>query len=208
MTNALRLDPTLRMPVANVEMSPSALLDRQLARLSGVDLGTVRGRVFDDERRRRIELVRPVMADAFGRTAFLTAPFDLVNIAAAADAEGSDVVVPDYLQRVRPPGPRGDPRTAVSETTDYVRQVADFGVAVVGVAAVARSETDRGSSYTDLDLASFRDSGEIEYGPTTRSSSRASPAAPGGSCDTVRIVTAKSVTSARTFAVPTSRSAR
>ncbi len=40
----LSLNPTLRAVVANVEMSPSRLLDRQLARLSGVPLTTIRRR--------------------------------------------------------------------------------------------------------------------------------------------------------------------
>src|SRR6516165_7455704 len=36
--DALRLTPTLRAVVSNVEMGPAVLLDRQLARLSGIDL--------------------------------------------------------------------------------------------------------------------------------------------------------------------------
>jgi hypothetical protein len=40
--DALRLTPTLRALVCNVEMPPMALLDRQLARLSGVSLTSIR----------------------------------------------------------------------------------------------------------------------------------------------------------------------
>ena len=43
---ALRHTPTLRALVANVEMGPAALLDRQLARLSGVEGGVIRHRRF------------------------------------------------------------------------------------------------------------------------------------------------------------------
>jgi replicative DNA helicase len=39
--DALRLTPAVKALVANVEMPPPALLDRQLARLSGVDLRTI-----------------------------------------------------------------------------------------------------------------------------------------------------------------------
>src|SRR5688572_12435947 len=42
--DALRLTPTLRALVVNVEMPPAVLLDRQLARLSGIDLTTIRYR--------------------------------------------------------------------------------------------------------------------------------------------------------------------
>ena len=43
-TDALRLTPTLRALVCNVEMPARVLLDRQLARLSGIDLETIRYR--------------------------------------------------------------------------------------------------------------------------------------------------------------------
>ncbi|QDT14604.1 DnaB-like helicase C-terminal domain-containing protein [Alienimonas californiensis] len=164
MTDALRIDPNLRLLIANVEMPPSALLDRQLARISGVDLGTVRGRVFDEQHGERIEAVRPVLEDVVNRTAFLRPPFDLENIARSVDAEDAGVVVLDYLQRIRPPGTHGDSRGSVAATMDYLRRFADAGMAVVAVAAVARAKNDRGSSYDGLNLASFRESSEIEYG--------------------------------------------
>ena len=40
-TDGLRLCDKLRVLVANVEMSPDVLLDRQLSRLSGIDLNDV-----------------------------------------------------------------------------------------------------------------------------------------------------------------------
>ena len=164
MTDALRLEKDLRLMIVNVEMSPAALLDRQMARLSGVDLGTVRGRVFDAERQARIEAAQPVLEDVFGRTAFVRPPFNLENIARSIDAVRADVVVLDYLQRIRPPGTHGDSRGSVSATMDFLRQFAAADVAVVAVAAVARAKNDRGSSYEGLTLASFRESSEIEYG--------------------------------------------
>ena len=45
--DALRLSADLRALVVNVEMPPGVLLDRQLARLSGVDLTTIRSRRFE-----------------------------------------------------------------------------------------------------------------------------------------------------------------
>jgi replicative DNA helicase len=49
---------------------------------------------------------------------------------------------------------------------DYLRQFADAGVAIIVVAALARSNDSKGrSSYTDaLSLASFRETSELEYG--------------------------------------------
>ncbi|MGH7194203.1 MAG: DnaB-like helicase C-terminal domain-containing protein, partial [Candidatus Saccharimonadales bacterium] len=46
-TDALRLTPTLRVLVCSIEMPPRVLLDRQLARLSGIDLTSIRYRRFD-----------------------------------------------------------------------------------------------------------------------------------------------------------------
>jgi replicative DNA helicase len=48
----------------------------------------------------------------------------------------------------------------------YLRQFADAGVAVVVVAAVARSKDAKGRSSYDagLSLASFRETSELEYG--------------------------------------------
>ena len=50
---------------------------------------------------------------------------------------------------------------------DYLRQFADAGVAVIVVAAVSRSKDSKGRSTYDgdaLNLASFRESSELEFG--------------------------------------------
>jgi replicative DNA helicase len=164
--DALALTPGLRALVANVEMTPSTLLDRQLARLSGVDLTTIRHRHLTaghgDAIAKGIEALDAV-AD---RLAFLSPPFDLGNVATSADAFDAGLIVLDYVQRIRSPGEHDDHRGAVSETMDYLRRFADAGVAIVVVAALARSKDKAGrSSYTDASsLASFRETSELEYG--------------------------------------------
>lgn len=45
--DALRLTPSLRALCCNIEMTPRVLLDRQLARLSGIDLDAIRYRRLD-----------------------------------------------------------------------------------------------------------------------------------------------------------------
>lgn len=47
--DALRITPTLRAVVCNVEMSVRALLERQLARVSGVPLDVIRKRTLGAE---------------------------------------------------------------------------------------------------------------------------------------------------------------
>ena len=54
--DAMRLDEDLRAVVCNVEMGPDVLLDRQLARLSGVPLGNIRYRNLGSEHADRVAI--------------------------------------------------------------------------------------------------------------------------------------------------------
>ena len=165
--DALRLTPTLRALVCNVEMRPGVLLDRQLARLSGVDLSTIRRRKLGPEHADRIDQAMSTLEPLAERLCFVRAPYDLANIAEAADAFEAGLLVIDYIQRVKPPGDHGDKRGSVDASMDYLRQFADAGVAVVVVSAVGRTRDGKGRSSYDaagLGLASFKESGELEYG--------------------------------------------
>jgi replicative DNA helicase len=165
--DALRLTPTLRALVCNVEMSTGALLDRQLARLSGVDLSLIRHRKLGAEHADRIDQAMQTLEPLAERLAFLRSPFDLANVAAAADAFDAQLLLLDYIQRIPPPGEHGDRRGSVNASMDYLRQFADVGVAVIVVSAIGRSKDSKGrSSYAGegLNLASFRESSELEFG--------------------------------------------
>jgi replicative DNA helicase len=164
---ALRHTPTLRAIVANVEMSPAALLDRQLARLSGIEAEVIRHRRFAAEHADRLDAGLATVETFAERLAFLEPPFDLANVAHAADAHGATIVVLDYLQRIMPPGNVADTRLRVNATMDMLRQFAAAGCAVLALSAVGRSRDAQGrSTYaaSAMSLASFRDSGELEYG--------------------------------------------
>jgi replicative DNA helicase len=164
---ALRHTDTLRVLVANVEMSPAALLDRQLARLSGVEAEAIRHRRFAAEHADRLDAGLATVESFADRLAFLEPPFDLANVAHAADAHGADIVVLDYLQRILPPGDVTDTRLRVNATMDMLRQFAAAGCAVLALSAVGRSRDNAGrSTYaaSAMSLASYRDSGELEYG--------------------------------------------
>jgi replicative DNA helicase len=165
--DALRLTPALRVCVCNVEMSPAALLDRQLARISGIDLTAIRHRKLIAAHAERIELAMNVLELVAERLCFVRPPFDLANVAATADAFHADLLLLDYIQRIPPPGDHGDKRSAVDATMNYLRQFADAKIAVIVVAAVSRTKDSRGrSSYAGegLNLASFRESSELEFG--------------------------------------------
>lgn len=164
---ALRHDPTLRALVANCEMAPSALLDRQLARLSGIEAEVIRHRRFTEEHAERLATGLATLEAVADRIAFLESPYDLANVAAAADTHGASVLVIDYIQRFAPPGDDVEARHKVNRTMDYLRRFAAGGHAVVVLSAVGRSKDSAGrSSYTGsgLTLASFRESSELEFG--------------------------------------------
>jgi replicative DNA helicase len=71
------------------------------------------------------------------------------------------------LQRFAPPGDVADPRLRANAVMDMLRQFAGQGCAVLALSAVGRSRDAAGrSTYSGaaMSLASYRDSGELEYG--------------------------------------------
>ena len=163
--DAVRATPDLRALVVNVEMSPGLLLDRQLARLSGVDLTTIRGRLFDDDHRDRLAYGIAELQTVGNRLAFLDGPYGLDNIAAAVDDFGADLLCLDYVQRIEVPGKHASKRESINALMDTLRQFADAGIGILAIAALGRSKNKAGqSSYETVGLASFRESAELEYG--------------------------------------------
>jgi len=165
--DALRLNPSLRAVVCNIEMTPAVLLNRQLARLSGIDLKTIRYRQFEEKHGSRLEAALNTLESIGERLAFCKPPYDLGNVAATADRFQASLIVLDYIQRIAPPGEHGDKRGSVDACMNFIRQFADYGVAVIVVAAVSRTKDKQGRSSYDADglsLASFRESSELEFG--------------------------------------------
>jgi replicative DNA helicase len=166
LADALTLTPSLNALVCNVEMSPSTPLDRQLARLADIDLTLIRHRRLTAEHSEAVERSMQALEALADRLAFVRPPFDLANVARSADAFDAGLILIDYIQRVSAPGEHGDRRGAVDATMSYLRQFADEGVAIIVVAALARSKDTKGrSSYGEgLSLANVRETSELEYG--------------------------------------------
>src|SRR5262249_19339415 len=95
--DALRLTPGLRAVVCNVEMNPADLLDRQLARLSGIDLTLIRHRRLAAGHADRIDQAMNPLEPLAERLAFVRPPFDLANVAATADAFDAQLLLLDYI---------------------------------------------------------------------------------------------------------------
>jgi replicative DNA helicase len=172
-TDAVRLSPELRVVVGNCEMPPAALLDRMLARLSGVPLGDIRHRRLTAQHADRLDVGLATLEGVAERLAFCRGEFSLRNIAATADtfaplapAGGSRLLIcVDYVQRLTGDSGPGDRRGSLEQCMSHLRQFADAGAAVLVVSAVGRQRDRSGSStYANLNLASFRESGELEFG--------------------------------------------
>jgi len=172
LTNQLTFDGVrkhsdLRTLICNVEVAPETLLDRQLARLSGVDAGRVRLREFEDGDRANLTWAFEQLEQIGDRIAFVEVGFDLRSIAKAADEHKANLVVLDYVQRIQPPGDQSDRRGSVDALMKYLREFAQGGMAVVAVSSVGRTRDAKGrSSYAGdgLGLASFKESSELEFG--------------------------------------------
>ncbi|MBA4106072.1 MAG: hypothetical protein C0485_09960 [Pirellula sp.] len=159
--DALR-DPNqtqLKALVANVEMSPEALLTRQLARLSGVGHAWLLHRDYDESATSRIREALDELRAVMPRLELMGPPFNLERLAERAIAFAADIVVVDYAQRFDFADRSPDPRAQTGALMDICRRIADQGRAVVVISAL-----NRASYGKEAGLGSFRESSELEYG--------------------------------------------
>jgi replicative DNA helicase len=94
-------------------------------------------------------------------------PYILDRIADAANDHGADLIVLDYAQRIEPSGRFNGMREKFNALMSILRQLADAGIGILAAAALTRSRDGRGRPSYDgkyLNLASFRESSELEYG--------------------------------------------
>jgi replicative DNA helicase len=161
-------NPSLRILMANVEMSADALLTRQLSRLSGVPLTAIWRRQVHPCDDGRLDDAARVIRSIIDRLAFVADPHRLDAIAKAGADFGADVLCLDYVQRIEPSGGANGMRERINCLMSELRRLADKGgVGILAAAAVSRSRDNRGKATYDghhLSMASLRESGELEFG--------------------------------------------
>jgi len=168
-TGALLLNPDLRAVFACVEMGERILMERVLSRLSGVYLGKILKRERDEFFAERIEAARAQLESLSNRLMFIRAPFTMMDVRAACDEFGPQIVALDYLQRIPADLSILETRQQVTHTMSAVRALAEQGPAVIAAAALNRQSSSRSQSRAEAtddnvnDLAAFRDSSDIEY---------------------------------------------
>jgi replicative DNA helicase len=160
----LRMNESTRLLVANVEMSPTLLVERIASRLSGVPLTAIADRIVTPEELGRVRAAVASLEPVAARLAFLRDPFSIEHLAAAGTEFGADVLIIDYDQRFAVGDGSKDKREQLESAATMLRRFCDAGAAVLAASAVARQKHAGGSTYRGLNLASFRGSSELEYG--------------------------------------------
>ena len=100
------------------------------------------------------------------RLAFMSPPYSIERLIEANATYEPDIVVVDYLQRIECCEGIMDSRQRLNSLMNQFRRLADTGACVVLVSAVSRTASKKNGGYDgqSLDLGSFRESSEIEYG--------------------------------------------
>ncbi len=160
----LRLNSSARLLVANVEMSPTLLVERIASRLSAVPLSRIADRTLWPDELERVRAATKALEPVANRLAFLAAPYALEHVAAAGTAFAANVLMIDYVQRFTVGDDGKDKREQLETAATVLRGFCDAGAAVFVASAVARQKGKSGSTYSGLGLASFRGSSELEYG--------------------------------------------
>src|SRR5262249_31377993 len=85
-------------------------------------------------------------------------------VAESADGSDANLILIDYLQRLTAPGSHRDKRSQTNAILDTLREFASSGRGLLVLSSVGRQPNKQGrSGYTGLSLASFKESGDIEY---------------------------------------------
>jgi len=156
--DALQLDPTLTATIANAETSFDGLLRREITRRTRIKSEHIRFGDITEAELAEIENVVSDMMPILERIEIVD-DCNLGNLLKLIDRPPGLLVV-DYLQKFTPTG--SDPRIGVNQVMAAMRTLAKADWAVVCLSATSRASKGHGGDK-DLSMASYRDSGEIEF---------------------------------------------
>lgn len=159
---ALEFKPDLTAVIANAESSFRMLLRRELCRRTGVSPRKLRFGDLSETDQKRIADIRPELQACTDRIQFMDPPFGVEGLRAICHQNKPGILLVDYLQKFAPPG---DPRSGVNEVVGQLRALTFKGWAVLALSATSRSQTKGGAGHDSqkLSLASFKESGELEF---------------------------------------------
>jgi replicative DNA helicase len=159
--DVLRNHPDMKAMIANAETLPEDLLARILARLAELLVGKIMDKSLSRQEKDRLKATLAEHNEALARLAFLKPPFSLDHLAGASDKFRAKLIVVDYIQRF---GHGKDQREELDGCMSNIRGFALEGAAMLVVSSIARHKNRNGSTYDGANLASYRGSGELEFG--------------------------------------------
>lgn len=154
---AMELNDDQRAYVLNCEMSPKALMRRELSRITGINPRAIRFNALSNADRALIADTLEQVGRRLQRMQLM--PGDASSLGKLASLPPGIVLV-DYLQRFNLGG--GDARSNVNDSMDLLRRLADIGHSVLAISATKRTKDGR-HDKEELSLSSFRESSEVEY---------------------------------------------
>jgi hypothetical protein len=158
MFDAIELDPTLRVVIANAEMDPETLLRRQLTREARIKSDDLRFGNLTPYEMEQVNTIAANLERKLANVSFLD-PCNLTQLT-MLKGQTPGMLIVDYLQIFAPSDK--DTRQGVNEVVKILIALKLLGWGVLALSAVKRNPKGK---YVpeDLDLSSFKESGEIEF---------------------------------------------
>jgi len=159
---ALEHMPELRVTVANAETGFEKLLKRELTRRSGVPSKALRFADLTQTQMEAVEQAAAAMEPLLQRVDVFEPPYSLPRIKQLLDVPPGLLVL-DYLQKFSPPDK--EPRVGANLVASSLRHLCHGGWGVLALSATSRQRGKGGSDHNSesLNLASLKESGEIEF---------------------------------------------
>lgn len=164
MFDSIRMDPTLKMMIANVEMTFAQIIMRELARVSGVNLSDIQNKTWEPQEKEQVETAYQQIESLADSFCYLEMPFDLKTVAKQIEIFEPDIVCLDYVQLIKIDSSkeRQENRIEIEQAMNVIRRMANLGIAFIVISAINRNTT--GNAYkSNLNLGRMSGSSSIEY---------------------------------------------
>jgi replicative DNA helicase len=170
LVEALTRNEELSCYLANVEMDPTVLLHRLVARQAQINLHALMEHAVSEEDTGRLSLGLEALAKIGDRLILAEPPFEFGRIVDEMENIGARLACIDYVQRVPVDTslvPHTDDRTRLEGLMSACRELARQDRCVFVVSAVGRTKNGKGqATYGDhLNYANLRGSSELEFAP-------------------------------------------
>ena len=162
-------DDSTKVLIDQVEMSPEKLIRRLVARFARVNAYKMRDAILSDDELLRIKCDGiPKLEQFSSRIANFDPPHVIEDVIENALDFGASVVCIDYLQRVKTRRrSSSDTRSNIDSVLSTCRDAAmTYGLTIFVASSLARTPSKQGADaycIDNLSMASFKDSGDIEY---------------------------------------------